>query len=55
MYDYFARRRFVDDTSLPSNSSNNRKILADIFGEPGKFVNELIQKEVGGIGELINK
>lgn len=40
-YDYFARRRLVDDAPLPSNSSNNRKILADIFGEPGKFVIEL--------------
>lgn len=42
MYDYFSRRRLIDDAPLPSNSSNNRKILADIFGEPGKFVNELL-------------
>lgn len=36
--DYLERRRLVDDTPLVSNASNNRKILADIFGEPGKLL-----------------
>ena len=62
--DYLERRRLVDDTPLVSNASNNRKILADIFGEPGKLLsmnfshyywfNELINENEWESGNNLN-